>query len=159
MDRSSPIPARTPAVADESDAPDVVVRERLALRSTVYAVTTGHPDRRPCPPWCSLAHSPGQHEIVARHPLRALHHIDAAIPTVASLYPGEPDAGVGTHQIRTATVESDLTQLGSADPVISVYLRQWEGRRQRHQARLELSLQDAMELGAVLRYLADLAAK
>jgi len=159
MDRSSPIPDRSPAVANELDAPDVAVRERLALRPTVYAETSGHPDRRPCPPWCSVAHNPGQHEIIARHPLRALHHIDAAIPTVASLYPGEPGAGVGTHQIRTATVESDLTQLGAADPVISVSLRRWEGRRARHQQRLALSLPDAVELAAVLRHLADLAAQ
>jgi len=159
MNRSSPIPHRTSAEADELDEPDFALRQRLDLRPTIYAEASEHPDRRPCPPWCSIAHSIGQHEIVARHPTVAQHHIDAAIPTVASLYPGEPATGAGARQIRTATLESDLTQIGSADPVISVSLRQWEGRRKRYQKRLALSLRDAMELAAVLRYLADVASE
>ena len=155
MNRSSPIPHRTSAEADELDEPELVLRQRLDLRPTVYAEASEHPDRRPCPPWCSIGHGIGQHEIVARHPAVALHHIDAAIQSVASLYPGEPATGFGARQVRTATIESDLTQLGSADPVISVSLRRWEGRRQRFQKRLTLSLQDAMELAAVLRFLVD----
>lgn len=138
---------------------DAGLRQRLGLRPTSYAMSTGHPDPRPCPLWCWVGRSGGehQHEILARHPMKALHHIDSAIRTVASLYNGEAALGVGDRQVGTATVESDLTQLGSADPVVSVYLRRWEGRRPKHEKRLALTLVDAQELAAVLAFLVDLA--
>ena len=89
--------------------------------------------------------------------MKALHHIDAAIRTVASLYSGEPALGVGDRPIGTATFESDLTQLGSADPVLSVYLRRWDDRKPHHEKRLALTLLDAKELASVLTFLIDLA--
>jgi hypothetical protein len=135
------------------------VRDSLGLRPISYAMSTGHPDRRPCPSWCWVGRAGGEfeHEIMARHPMKALHEIESAIRTVASLYPGEPAVGVGDRTVGTATVESDLTQLGSADPVISVYLRRWDGQIAKHDKRLALTLEDAKELAAALTYLVGLA--
>jgi hypothetical protein len=111
----------TPETSMATDCPDPeTLRESLGLRPTSYSGSAGHPDQRPCPSWCWVERSDGelQHEIVARHPMKALHQIDSAIPTVASLYPGEATLGVGDPMVRAATLESDLSQLGSADPVV-----------------------------------------
>ena len=121
-------------------------------------MSTGHPDQRPCPSWCWVEDSDdGEHEIIALHPMKALHQIDSVIRTVASLYPGEPTLGIGDRRVGTATVESDLTQLGSADPVVSLYLRRWEDQRPKYDKRLALTLTDAKELAAVITHLVDLA--
>ncbi len=152
---SQPPPASAPA----PDFPDrEALREALGLRPISYAMTTGHPDQRPCPSWCWVGRSEGfEHEIIARHPMQAMHQIDSVIRTVASLYPGEPVLGIGDRKVDTATVESDLTQLGSGDPVVSVYLRWWEDQLPQHQKRLALTLADARELAAALNSLVELA--
>ena len=99
--------------------------DRLGLRPTAYAMSTGHPDNRPCPTWCWVERSGGehQHEIFARHPMKALHHIDAAIRTVASLYSGEPalESGRSTNRHRNLRVGSHPARLRR--PVLSVDLR------------------------------------
>jgi hypothetical protein len=158
MTKSLPLPNDAAVPTDDLSQADGALRHGLDLRPTVYKEAGGHPDRGPCPAWCSLRERRGeQHEIVADHPMEALHHIDAAIRTVASSYPGEPPRGAD--RIRTATVESDLTQLGSGDPAISVSLRYWEGRRQSYRKRLELTLEDAAELASTLRFLVELASE
>ena len=88
----------------------------------------------------------------------ALHHIDEVVRTVASLYPGSggnPPAPNGLHHV--ATIESDLIQLGSDEPGISVSLRRWEGHRSRHTELMTLTLTDAKELATALDYLVYLA--
>src|SRR4051794_20704574 len=117
MDASSPVhrDASTQTPIDLVGS-DQALRRRLGLRPVVYPDRWEHPDTRPCPPWCWVTRSDGvhRHEIVAAHPMRALHHVAEIVRIVASLYPGEPLLGVGKSQMRTATVDADLTQLGSS---------------------------------------------
>jgi hypothetical protein len=153
---SSPIPGETPTAHDKGRTP-LVDRDLLHLRPTVYPEADGHPDARPCPSWCWAAQGVDrQHEIEAAHPLTAEHHIDQAIATVASLYPGESAPGASPGHLRTATIESDLAQLGTAEPVIRINLRSYRRHTERHQNRLTLSLADATELAAVLTHLVNL---
>jgi hypothetical protein len=98
-----------------------------------------------------------EHEIDTRHPLRALHHVETVVRTGASLYRGATTPDVDDHHVCAATIESDLTQLGSADPVVTIYLRKWQDGRQAHQKKLTLTIEDARELGLVLNHLVQLA--
>ena len=151
-----PIPsALASAQADE----ETMLRARLGLRPTRYAKWSEHPDASPCPSWCWVTQGDGlqQHEIDPRHPLRALHHVETVVSIVASLYPGATTPDVDDHHIRAATIESDLTQAGSADPVVTIYLHSWQEGRQTHEKKLELTIEDARELGLVLSHLVQLA--
>ena len=158
MNPSSPVPDNPPHRATSQDVADAELRDRLDLRPVLYPADGRHPDARPCPSWCWVERSGGdhQHELMASHPMKALHHIDEPVRLVASMYPGDRIPGVAGRVIRTATVEADLTQQGSADPVISLTLHRGD-RPAEPQSLLTLTLPDARELTAALGYLLDLA--
>jgi hypothetical protein len=162
METSSPAAPSDPTSGHDSsrDHHTETTEPRLGLRPTRYAVDGAHPDQRPCPAWCWARdrNGPHQHEIVAEHPMVALHHLDEIVRTIASLYPGSgssTSAPSGLHH--AATIESDLTQLGSDEPVITVALRRWEGHRSRHTDLMSLTVTDATELATVLDHFVHLA--
>lgn len=71
--------------------------------------------------------------------MEALHQVDPLIRPVASVCRGSPSLGIGDHIVGTATVESDLSLLGPAEPAASVYLRTLAGR-----ARADATKQHAL---------------
>ena len=82
---------------DEFEEPEnAVLRRELGLRPIGYPDSGDHPDQRPCPSWCWIAHEEEyEHEVDCRHPLEALHTLEPHPSVVASLYPGDSSRGPG----------------------------------------------------------------
>ncbi len=145
---------------DEFEEPEnAVLRRELGLRPIGYLDRGDHPDQRPCPAWCWIAHEEEyEHEVDCRRPLEALHTLEPHPSVVATLYPGDSSRGPGSRWIHTATLEPRLQQLGQGQPVVNVAFRQYEEGEQRYEdGFLRLTLADARELVTALNYLIEMA--
>lgn len=145
----------------------------LDLRSTELADDqVSHPDERPCPPWCWVAHhNPNgyAHETDPDHLLTKVHTLDWIPEIRASLYAGEKNLlrTRSCYEIHTATIEPRLVQHNQALPEVNIGLRtyervrdadgKWRTQMKYEDERLRLTIADACELVTVLEYLIDVA--
>lgn len=145
---------------------EAALRTQLNLRPTHYPTTAdstkgGHPDQRPCPPWCWVnddnEHQFG-HEIDYKHPTEASHSYDVRPSVALSMYPGGFVKFGDSDLVVASTVEATLTQVGQQAPTIRVLMRRQD--KPVHKALtdlLRLSVVEARELAAVLRHLVEVA--
>lgn len=148
---------------DYEDPPEAALRTQLGLRPTHYPTDAdltkgGHPDQRPCPPWCFVNNSEYGHEIHRGHPTEATHSYDVRASVVASLYPGGFTKWGDTELLLATTIEAVLDQVGQQAPEIEVALRRQDRPTHKAYAKLlRLSVADARELVAVLQHLVEVA--
>ncbi|RLV49010.1 hypothetical protein D9V37_10525 [Nocardioides mangrovicus] len=162
---------QAPAIdpADETEEPaDLALRRALGVRPSNY-FSDGrkgeHPDPNPCPTWCWVARETDEiygHEVGWSNPMRAHHHLLATPTTVASLYSGTWYSGtgdrVGTREVVTSSIETQLEQIGTREPMIRVSPRHWpDGRELKLVEKLRLRVEDARELITALTYVCDVA--
>jgi hypothetical protein len=144
---------------EEDTNVDASLRRKLGLRPLYYHEVGKHADQRPCPPWCWVGQTHGEydHEVDPHHPLTARHELKATPASAASLYQGVFELEDNVRHVRTASVEPRLQQIGQEQPTIRVALRRWEGRKQRFDEVLNLSIDDAREFMTVLGRLVEIA--
>ncbi|GAA4698161.1 hypothetical protein [Nocardioides nanhaiensis] len=123
--------------------------KKLGLRPIEYRSGEQHPEQRPCPSWCGLAHDPARHGIDPRHPLSALHTPTWDLEVALSAYRGTLCA----EGVLAASVEVSLEQVGQRAPRIRLirYLNK------ESTVILTLGLTDAEELALALTYQVQLA--
>ena len=127
-----------------------------------------HPDTRPCPSWCYVGiendRDTYDHEILEDQISEAVHSFDKRLTTRASLYPASTDHA--TRVVEVATFVTHLRQVGAGEPIVGVGLRQYprtqdaDGLYRRHvkySDLMDLTVEDARELAAMLTYVCDLA--